>query len=303
MTSENYKEINCADSYKIIDGRRYLSEENTKYYLPNDEMEMSRISLEHVILRYIWQGNYLSNIEKRLIEGNTKVIDLGCGTGQWTIEMSSKYPLSTFIGIDIISSYFPSEEERPANLAFLQHNLVENPGVPFPDNTFDFTFMRNLAFSLNDDNGWFHVINEAIRVTNLDGCIEIANYDLYKDYDKEIHGGPIFSKLHDSLREIHEKDNIKMPTASDVVEYLKRTNQVTNIRVEEKASPLGSWGGRLGELTLLNISMAYQGFKAHLLPLMNISGDEYDNLLNKMRDECTKYKTRCFTYRVYGIKC
>jgi hypothetical protein len=39
-----------------------------------------------------------------------------------------------------------------------------------------------------------------------------------------------------------------MPTASDIIEYLKRTNQVTNIQVEEKTSPIGAWGGKLGEL-------------------------------------------------------
>lgn len=49
------------------------------------------------------------------------------------------------------------------------------------------------------------------------------------------------------MNELHEKDNVKMPTASDVIGYLKRTNQITNIQVEEKVSPLGSWGGKLGE--------------------------------------------------------
>ncbi|PKY12306.1 hypothetical protein RhiirB3_397225 [Rhizophagus irregularis] len=293
---------NCAESYKIMGGRRYLSEENTKYYLPNDEIEISRVNLEHKLLRYIWQGNFSSNIEERLIKGNTKVIDLGCGTGQWAIDMSSKYPLSTFIGIDITASLFPSDDEKPNNLAFLQHNLIENPGVPFPDRIFDFTYMRNLAFGLNDYNGWFHVINEAVRVTNLNGCIEIMNYDLYRDFTKEIHAGPIFSKLHASMNELHEKDNIKMPTASDVMEYLRRTNQITNIQVEEQVTPLGSWGGKLGEFMLLNVTMTLKGFKVFLQPLMNISGDEYDNLLNEIRNECAKYKTRCFTYRIYGIK-
>ncbi|CAB4491451.1 unnamed protein product [Rhizophagus irregularis] len=267
---------NCAESYKIMGGRRYLSEENTKYYLPNDEIEISRVNLEHKLLRYIWQGNFSSNIEERLIKGNTKVIDLGCGTGQWAIDMSSKYPLSTFI---------------------------ENPGVPFPDRIFDFTYMRNLAFGLNDYNGWFHVINEAVRVTNLNGCIEIMNYDLYRDFTKEIHAGPIFNKLHTSMNELHAKDNIKVPTASDVMEYLRRTNQITNIQVKEQVTPLGSWGGKLGEFMLLNVTMALKGFKVFLQPLMNISGDEYDNLLNEIRNECAKYKTRCFTYRIYGIKC
>jgi ubiquinone/menaquinone biosynthesis C-methylase UbiE len=210
--NDNYEMKNCAESYKIMDGKKYLNEENTNsiYYLPSDDIEMSRITLEHNLFRYIWQGTFSSKIEERLIKGNTKVIDLGCGTGQWTLDMSLRYPSSTFIGIDIEPSFFPPKEEKPENLAFLQHNLVENPGVPFPDRTFDFTFMRNLVFSLDDNKGWFHVISEAVRVTNLNGCIEIGNYDLYRDNTKEVHGGPIFGKLHHTCKycsNISKKDS------------------------------------------------------------------------------------------------
>jgi len=231
------------------------------------------------------------------------VIDLGCGSGKWLIEMSLNYPLSTFIGIDITSTSFPSQENKSENLAFLQHNLLEHPGIPFPDKTFDFVFLRNMAFKVKNNDEWNHIINEAVRVINLDGCIELMNYDLYRDINEEIYGGPIFINLHNSLMWLHKRDDMKMPAAADVIEYLNRTNRITNIKVEEKVTPVGSWGGKLGEVMLLNIIAAFKGFKIYLLPIMNITGDEYDNLLSEVINECAKYKTRCFTYRVYGIKC
>ena len=50
-----------------------------------------------------------------------------------------------------------------------------------------------------------------------------------------------------------EKDNVKMPTASEIIEYLNRTNRITNIQVEEKAIPLGSWSGKLGEIVSIKL--------------------------------------------------
>ncbi|RIA99020.1 S-adenosyl-L-methionine-dependent methyltransferase [Glomus cerebriforme] len=297
----NERDTNYPNTHKIINERRYHNEENLLYYLPDDDKETDRIYLEHNILRYIWQGNFSSRIEERLIKENTKVIDLGCGSGQWSIDMSLKYPLSTFIGIDISSISFPPQENKPDNLAFLQHNLLEHPGVPFPNEIFDFVFLRNLAFKM-EYNGWGHVINEAVRVTNINGCIEIMNYDLYKD-NEEVSNGPIMNKFQLSLNMLHDRDNMKMPTSTDVIEYLYRTNRITNIQVEEKISPLGPWGGKLGELALVNFKMAYNGFKVFLQPYMKITEDEYDNLLNELGNECNKYKTRFYTYRVYGTKC
>ena len=192
-SNNNYKHINYAETLKIMDGRKYINEENVIYYLPSDKEESDRLNIEHYLLRYIWQGNFSPKIEKGLIKGNKKVIDLGCGAEQcWLIDMSLKYPLSTFIGIDIVAT--PSlSQDKPENLAFLQHNLLEHPGVPFPDETFDFVYMRNLGFTIDN---WIHVINEAARVTNSNGYIEIANYDVYRDIKEDNHGGPIYYKLH-----------------------------------------------------------------------------------------------------------
>ena len=89
MGSTIDKYINYAETFRIMNGRRYHNEENVVYYLPSDEKEMERMGAEHIFLRYIWQGNFSSKIEERLIKGNTKVIDLGCGSGEWLIDMSS----------------------------------------------------------------------------------------------------------------------------------------------------------------------------------------------------------------------
>ena len=51
------------------------------------------------------------------------------------------------------------------------------------------------------------------------------------------------------------------------------------------------------------MKMLFKGFKVFLQSFMKITGDEYDNLLNELENECVKYETRTYIYRVYGTKC
>ncbi len=42
--------------------------------------------------------------------------------------------------------------------------------------------------------------------------------------------------------------NIKLPSTTELTEYLNQTNQISNIQLEIKSSPMGSWGGKLGDI-------------------------------------------------------
>ena len=49
-----------------------------------------------------------------------------------------------------------------------------------------------------------------------------------------------------------DKANTKIITSSEAIRYLNQTNRLTNIKFEEKVCPLGSWGGKLGEIVSIN---------------------------------------------------
>ncbi|RIA81458.1 E1-E2 ATPase-domain-containing protein [Glomus cerebriforme] len=102
-----------------------------------------------------------------------------------------------------------------------------------------------------DNDGWGHVINEAVRVTSLNGCIEISNFDCHKDKIENAEG-PIMNKLH-------------------ISEYLNRTNRVTNIKIETKVSPIGSWGGKLGEVVRMTCNSCVKSITNALTTLSAVS--------------------------------
>lgn len=100
--------------------------------------------------------------------------------------MSTDFPRSTFVGVDIATMY-PSDV-MPLNCEFMQCNILD--GIQFADNTFDFVHMRLMIFAFID-NEWFEkVINELIRVLKAGGTIEIMVIDEYKTSQ-----GPVTARL------------------------------------------------------------------------------------------------------------
>lgn len=104
--------------------------------------------------------------------------------------MSSDYPQTgMFHGIDI-APIFP-DTIKPFNASFSIQNALE--GLKFPDNHFDYVYMRFLTAAFSTEQWETIVIPELVRVTKNDGYIEIMEWDV------KIHGqGPIAKRLMDS---------------------------------------------------------------------------------------------------------
>lgn len=113
-----------------------------------------------------------------------------CGPGTWILEMSSDYPQTgMFHGIDI-APIFP-DTIKPFNATFSIQNALE--GLNFPDNHFDYVYMRFLTAAFSTEQWETIVIPELVRVTKNGGYIEIMEWDV------KIYGqGPIAKRLMDS---------------------------------------------------------------------------------------------------------
>jgi ubiquinone/menaquinone biosynthesis C-methylase UbiE len=74
------------------------------------------------------------------LENPASILDIGCGTGQWAMDMAEKYPDCEVMGVDL-SPIQPTTV--PINLTFIVDD-VERQWI-FGENKFDFIHIRNLA--------------------------------------------------------------------------------------------------------------------------------------------------------------
>ncbi|CAG8657301.1 45222_t:CDS:2 [Gigaspora margarita] len=92
--------------------------------------------------------------------------DVGCGSGQWSIEIAQMFPDAEIYGIDI-SPKFPFI--APYNCTFVRGNILCR--LSFEDNFFDFIWIRNLYAEITNKD-WPPLMHELKRVLKSGGIIE-----------------------------------------------------------------------------------------------------------------------------------
>ncbi|CAG8494578.1 7869_t:CDS:2 [Scutellospora calospora] len=266
--------------------------ENHVYSFPHDDEECDRIHLQHLIERYIWQGNFFSPIENLLNQAGTKVLDVGTGSGAWLLEMATKYSKSEFIGIDI--SQMQPDENIPPNAKFIQANVLER--LPFNDNTFDFIFQR-ILFAGIPRNKWSSTIDELVRVLKPGGYLELAENDF--QYNMM---GLATRKIVDGLLILFHERGIDPTVCYKLQNYLEENKQLHNVHCEEKKYVDGQYSTKVYKLLFDDYSAVLTNIKPTLMNIIKVSSEEYDGLVNDMGKEVME--SECFNMhvRVYAQK-
>ncbi|CAG8652672.1 2831_t:CDS:2, partial [Dentiscutata heterogama] len=234
-------------THRILNGRKYINENESKYMLPSDEKEVNREAMSYAIRKHLFQKNFFSPIEEKLNKG-AKVLDVGCGSGFWVIDIGSKYSSSTLIGIDIDSTQFPSNDRHPSNVGFLACNIIH--GIPFPPETFDFVHMSMMCCALTEYQ-WHQLVKDIVRVLKCDGWVEFVEGDPWiKNY------GKIGKLVIETFIEAGKTKGINMNIHAMIPKFIGSMNELRDLEYVNAEYPLGEWGGCLGKLALANIRKA-----------------------------------------------
>lgn len=267
-------------------GRRYMSD--VPYVLPKDLDETNRLDFQHYMLRSFFKGNYLAPIRQP-----RDILDVGCGTGRWAVEMATEFPNANVIGVDIAPP--PVSEGIVAatadNYTFVQGNTLGT--LPFADNSFDFVHQRYLILGIPAAR-WPRVVGELLRVTRPGGWVELVETEPPS-------GAPAIDQLAAWGAQLVSKRGIDMAMARQVGPLLAAAG-ATQVNARAYTIPVGKPGGRIGSMMVVDYLTALNGVRAPLASLGIASEAAFDQAIAQARVEFDRREFPQSIYVAYGRK-
>ncbi|HEX6544508.1 MAG TPA: class I SAM-dependent methyltransferase [Ktedonobacterales bacterium] len=260
--------------FRLFGGRQHLAA--MPYPLPKDLGEINRLDFQHFLLRTGLRGNFAAPLVQP-----RDILDVGCGSGRWAMEMATLFPAARVVGLDLVpptddaSSLGQGLDVRPTNYIFTAGNILE--GLPFPDQSFDFVHQRLLITAIPRDR-WPAVIQELVRVTRPGGWVELAECGQATD------GGPGYMGLWQSWIDFLATRNVDFTIGKYIGQMLTNGNLV-NVRQQVLNFPMGDWGGRIGRASATDCLAVGKALRAGVIAQQIMSDEQYDALYARAKHE------------------
>jgi SAM-dependent methyltransferase len=257
---------------------------SASYMLPRHPSEVDRLDVQHYALRAAMGSTHLAPVARA-----RRVLDSGCGTGQWGFELCAQFPEALVVGLDLV----PGKAGGPPAHRFVRANVLQ--GLPFADGRFDLVHQRLLVTGIPFVD-WPRVVADLVRVTAPGGWVELVEprrepdgpaaatrriFDLALDMATALEldtGGVVFGELDAYLRDAG-------------------LEQVTR---RELVLPIGHWGGDVGALMATDLRAGSTRMCEMLQARSRISEREARELIEGAQAEWEEHRTTWTFAVVYG---
>lgn len=278
-----------AEQRRALFGRRYVA--NAPYLLPSDDIEINRLDFQHYMLRYAIKGNFLAPIGRP-----TSILDVGCGTGRWAMDMAQQFPQAKVVGVDLVppqseSAAEPSVEMRPANYSFTQANVLE--GLPFADATYDFVHQRLLYLAVPTAQ-WPGVIAELVRVTRPGGWVEVVEGSAVPPGS-----GPAIAQWGQWMAAASAARGIDFALGSQVGAALQHAG-LARVATREARMQAGRQAGRLGTMLEANLMGLLGAVKPQMVGAGIATPEQYDAVVAGIRTDIANGQCFWVAHLAYG---
>ncbi len=269
----------------IFAGRRYVS--GIPYSLPKDFPEDLRLDFQDHFLHAVLGKDYLAPLDPPQLRA---ILDVGCGTERWAHHMARTFKTAQVTGLDAVP---PAPKQAPVNYHFVKGNLLD--GLPFADNSFDYTHQRLLVGGIPALR-WKDAVIELARVTRPGGWIE-----LLEGGEGFTNPGPNTEKFLQWWRAANIPRGIDASVTQYLDVFLQQAN-LQHIRQHTIKTPVGVWAGRAGEMLQKNILAGWGGLRGLFVQNGITSEQDFDMVLSLLPKEWNMRQCSYEYYVAWGQK-
>lgn len=178
-----------------------------------------------------------------------RVLDLGCGTGDWILKCAGQWEATQFVGLDIVPLHPDLQRMGSSDLAsritWVQANFLNK--LPFPNDEFDFVHIKRIALGVPETK-WESLLDEIDRVLKPGGALEIVEEDLF---------------FPGKLLETEEDEN-------ELGSLLSRSSSITSASGRQEART-ALWDNEDGGRNRMNDSSHANGFITPAIDIENMN--------------------------------
>ncbi|PGG95279.1 hypothetical protein AJ79_10145 [Helicocarpus griseus UAMH5409] len=261
--------------YEWKNGRRYRG---GTYQFPNDEREQERLDLVHYAIYYLFDEKlFLAPFNP---EGKS-ILDIGTGTGKWSIEMGDMYTSADMTGVDL-SPIQP--RWTPPNVKFIVEDIEDDW---IDSEKYDFIHCRYMMGSIKD---WPKLIRKFYEHLKPGGFVEFndSSIPIYSE-DGTVTPDYKVSEMLQSLAAASDKIGLNMDPAPSLKGWVEDAGFI-NVEQKILRLPIGTWpkNKRLKLIGAMMASHYIEGVEAFtLIPFTEVLGwstAEVDELNAQVRD-------------------
>ncbi|WWC91464.1 uncharacterized protein L201_006410 [Kwoniella dendrophila CBS 6074] len=263
------------------DGRLYTASQ--EYALPADEEESDRLNSQHKAIVMTFNGHIPEPIKTILLEKEKpRILDVGCGTGNWSVEVADQLPKALVTGVDLVSIH---PKEYPSNVDLKRLDILEDLPEGW-EGSFDLIHARYLVFGINNFNTLIPRLQKLLKPNGYlmmlepEVCFRAEGYD--SKTSKAVRFAEVISEASDKLG--------RNPVPGKVVsEYLQSSNDFDQVETVVGEIPLSPWADdeRLKEIGIAHqpTALNYGSALKRLVMKAGIhSEQEYEEVCNALEE-------------------
>ena len=222
--------------------------------MQNDQLDIGH----HMLTLLLDNKLYLAPIDEQC----QRVIDVGCGTGLWTMDFADAHPAASVVGVDL-SPIQPNYV--PPNCVFEIDDCEED--WTYEENSFDFVHIRCLFGAIRD---WPILYHEVYTHPTPGGWIQQLEMSIeFKSDNSTVNDDHIMAQWSKTFIEAGERVGKSFYTADNAAKLIREAG-FTEVQEQWYKVPVGPWmeDKKMKEIGYWNLLYCLQGCEGWALYLL-----------------------------------